>query len=208
MIQSVQYINPYMQNRQNPDIIAAQIKSRMSNSIEDIHKLYYPDLTDDEFYIEPKNKNELLFKRGKFLQLAKYGTPVNCEMTYNKIKDNPNFKELAASKYLNSAQGFVRLVSSMNSLELQRSQRMVSPYIQGANVSYVYPIPYGKYNLNDYLRLLNDFTKNPKISDDLKQYFLAMKADKIDVYYTRLDKLENSADPLKTLTENIPYSKE
>jgi len=180
----------------------------MQCRLEDVRLKHYSDLSSDEFYASPKRKNELLFSRKKFLQLAKYGTLTNCEYTYNKIRDNPDFKELANSKYFNSANGFVKLVSSMSSLERQRVERLTVPSIPNANIIYVKPFPYEKYNINDYLRLLNEFAKNSKISEDLKQYFLMMKADKIDVYYSRLDKLSTSSNPIETLTEDIPNTNE
>jgi len=62
--------------------------------------------------------------------------------------------------------------------------------------------------MNDFLKMLNKFCKNDKISDDLKQYFLQMKADKIDLYYTKLNKLSDSSNPLDVLTERIPYVNE
>ena len=67
-------------------------------------------------------------------------------------------------------------------------------------------------NMNDdycfFLKMLNNFCKNDKISDDLKQYFLQMKADKIDLYYTKLNKLSTSSNPLDILTERISYVNE
>ena len=179
-----------------------------SQNLTDIHSKYYPDLAQDEFGLDTKTQNELLYKRNKLQQLAKYGTYINCETTYNKIKNNSDFQELISSKYLNSAQGFIHLVSSMASLEKQRTEKFTQPYIPNANIIYSQPINYKKYNINDYLQLLNTFIKNPKISDDLKEYFLAMKMDKLDIYYTRLDKLNTNSDPIKILTENIPSSKE
>lgn len=184
------------------------LNNYMQQNMEDFYRRYYPDLETDEIGLDRSTQNNLLFNRKKFTQLAKYGADKNCEMTYYQIKENNDFKELAASKYLNSAQGFVRLVSTMDSLNAQRAEKIIKPYSQYANVLYYNPIPYEKYNINDYLRLLNNFVKNPKISEDLKQYFLAMKADKIDVYYTRLDKLDKSTNPIITLTENLSYSKE
>lgn len=206
MIQPVIY--NYIQIPHSNNCPIQYLNGLMSQNLNEIHQKYYPDLAQDEFGLDTQTQNELLYKRNKLQQLAKYGTYINCENTYNRIKDNPDFKELISSKYLNNAQGFVQLVSSMASLEQQRTVKFLPPYLSNANYIYARPIPYEKYNINDYLRLLNTFIKNPKISDDLKQYFLAMKTDKIDVYYTRLDKLNTSSDPLKILTEQIPYSKE
>ena len=180
----------------------------MSQNLDDIHRIYYPDLAQDEYISDAKTRNETLYKRNKLQQLAKYGSNTNCEMIYNKIKENPDFIELINSKYLNNAQSFVKLVSAMDNLEKQRIEKITRPYSQYANVLYYSPIAYEKYNINDYLHLLNNFTKNPAISEDLKLYFLSMKADKIDVYYTRLDKLNTSANPVKILTEDLSYSKE
>lgn len=205
MIQPITY-NPIQIPQNNYPI--QYLNRLMSQNLKDIHTKYYPDLAQDEFGLDTKTQNELLYKRNKLRQLAKYGTYINCETTYNKIKNNPDFKELISSKYLNNAQGFIHLVSSMAVLEKQRAEKFVHPYLSNANIIYSSPIHYEKYNINDYLQLLNTFIKNPKISDDLKQYFLAMKTDKLDVYYTRLDRLNTSPDPIKVLTENIPYSRE
>ena len=57
--------------------------------------------------------------------------------------------------------------------------------------------------MNDYLKMLNNFIKNGKISDDLKQYFLYKESDKLDVYYTKLDKLDKAENPLDILAENF-----
>ena len=51
--------------------------------------------------------------------------------------------------------------------------------------------------------MLNNFIKNGKISDDLKQYFLYKESDKLDVYYTKLDKLDKAENPLDILAENF-----
>ncbi len=212
MIQPIAYNQAtYVQPLQNPNYYASQLYKSMSQNLEDIHKKYYPDLAADEFGLPQDKQNELLYKRNKLLQLAKYGTPTNYEITYNNIKDNKDFKELIDSKYLNNAQGFMTLLSSMASLEAQRAEKITTPiipYYPNALVSYVPHLPYEKYNINDYLQMLNNFVKNPKISDDLKQYFLMMKSDKLDVYYTRLNKINTASDPLKVLTENNAYSKE
>ena len=50
--------------------------------------------------------------------------------------------------------------------------------------------------------MLNNFTKNNKISDDLKKYILYVESGKLDLYYTKLDKLENSQNPVAILSEN------
>ncbi len=182
----------------------------IQTDLKQIHTQYYPDLTDEEFALSKENQIKVLYERGKLLQIAKYGSNINCEQTYNHIKNNPDFKELSASKYYNNPEGFVGLVGTIDSLNKQRQEKLWqytynSPYYLPI---YSKPIPYEKYNTNDYLRLLNNFTKNEHLSDDLKQYFLSMKADKLDVYYTRLDKLQNNKDDLKILTEKIYYSQD
>lgn len=185
-----------------------QLNNLTNTSLKQIHATYYPDLTDEEFALSKENQNKVLFERGKLLQLAKYGSNVNCEQTYNQIRNNPDFKELSASKYYNSPDGFIGLVNTMDSLSKQRQEKLAmygysSPYYLPI---YPKPISYEKYNTNDYLKLLNNFTKNEHLSDDLKQYFLSMKADKLDVYYTRLDKLQNNKEDLKILTQQLYYS--
>ena len=142
----------------------------------------------------------LLGLAGKFEQLSKYGSWTNCFATYNIIKNNNDFKELINSKYLNDAKGFVLIVKNLNSLELQRQKKLTyCPQIYGINIQQIPPLDYAKYNINDYLRILNNFTKNPKFSDDLKQYFLYKESDKLDLYYTKLDKLDNTENPIDVL---------
>lgn len=181
-----------------------------TTSLKQIHTQYYPDLTDEEFALPKEKQNQVLFERGKLLQLAKYGTNTNCEQTYNYIKNNPDFKELSKSKYYNNPEGFVSLISAMDSLTKQRQEKLAMYNYSSQYYLPIYskPISYEKYNTNDYLRLLNNFTKNEHLSDDLKQYFLSTKADKIDIYYTHLDKLQNNKEDLKLLTQKLYYSQD
>lgn len=194
---------------QNPFVNAPPANQFATNTnLDEIHKIYYPDLTDDEFNISDSERNALLYKRGKFEQLAKYGTYQNCGDTYNRVKDNPDFKELVSSKYLNNSQGFVRLINNLNSLESQRQEKLAVYPVQyyGVNVQMVKPsIEYQKYDMKDYLKFLNNFVKNKNISDDLKVYFLYMKSNKLDLYYTKLNQLNDNCNLLDILTEQISY---
>ena len=187
------------------------LNNNQTNNLNSIHSKYYPDLTNDEFLLNPAQRNILLYERGKLEQLAKYGTLTNCGFLYNKIKNNPDFRELISSKYLNNAEGFVKLVNNLNSLEAERtrilSYKMQYPAHYNQSM-YKKPIQYEKYSINDYMRLLNDFIKNPKLSDDIKQYFLYMKSDKLDLYYAKLDKINTAQNPLNVLIEKIPYVNE
>lgn len=181
----------------------------IGDELNRIHNTYYPDLTLEEFNASQPVRNDMLYKSGKLEQLAKYGSNINCGLTYNKVKDNNDFKELINSKYLNSTEGFVRIMKNLNSLEEQRQQKLTyHPSLYGINIQRIPALDYQKYDINDYLRILNDFTKNEKISDDLKEYILKMKADKLDIYYTKLDKLNSTDNPVKILSERISYSNE
>ena len=187
-----------------------QLNKQLNTDLKQIHVRYYPDLTDDEFALPREKQNQVLFERGKLLQLAKYGSSTNCEQTFTQIKNNSDFKELSTSKYYNNPEGFIELVGTIDSLAKQRQEKLAmyafsSPYYLPI---YTKPIAYEKYNTDDYLRLLNNFTKNEYLSEDLKRYFLSTKANKLDVYYTRLDKLQNNKDDLGLLTQKIYYSQE
>lgn len=174
----------------------------------------YSDLAPDERSIlDTKKRNELLFNRNKLDLLAKYGNDfcnVNGESVYKTYKNNKDFLEIKNSKYFNNAQGFTNLVRTMAVLDKDLKEKSLFPYEykQQYLANYYRPIAYEKYNMNDFLKMLNNFCKNDKISDDLKQYFLQMKADKIDLYYTKLNKLSTSSNPLDILTERISYVNE
>lgn len=174
----------------------------VADELNKVHITYYPDLTKEEFNASQSVRNDMLYNAGKLEQLAKYGSNTNCGSTYNKVKDNNDFKELINSKYLNNTNGFVRIINNLNSLDLQRQQKLTYyPTLYGVNVIKNYTLDYKKYDMNDYLGMLNNFTKNNKISDDLKQYFLYMESDKLDLYYTKLDRLENAQNPVAVLAE-------
>lgn len=174
----------------------------------------YSDLAPDERSIlDTRKRNELLFNRNKLDLLAKYGNDfcnVNGESVYKTYKNNKDFLEIKNSKYFNNAQGFTNLVRTMAVLDKDLKEKSLFPYEYNQQylANYCRPIAYEKYNMNDFLKMLNNFCKNDKISDDLKQYFLQMKADKIDLYYTKLNKLSTSSNPLDILTERISYVNE
>ena len=174
----------------------------------------YPDLAPDERNLfDTQKRNELLFSRNKLDLLAKYGNDfcnINAEGVYKNYKNNKDFLEMKNSKYFNNAQGFTNLVRVMAVLDkdLKEKTLLSYEYNQQYLANYYRPIAYEKYNMNDFLKMLNEFCKNDKISDDLKQYFLQMKADKIDLYYTKLNRLSVSSNPLDILTEGISYVNE
>ena len=211
MIQNLIYSQPY--NYYSSNNAYDRLNNLMNTDMNQIHSKYYPDLTNDEFSADVQTRNKLLYERGKLEQLAKYGDWTNCGILYNKIKGNNDFKEIINSKYIDNSQIFVRLINNLNSLEHQRQEKF-RPY----NYTFLYggfyynsvqrPIAYEKYKMNDYLKILNDFIKNDKISDDLKQYFISMKSDKIDLYYTKLDKLNLSDNPMEVLMEKLPFVQE
>ena len=183
-----------------------------SPSLEYIHANIYPELTTDEFYADETTRNNMLYNRGKFEILAKYGNyNDNCGEIYNRLKDNQDFKKLVSSKYLNNPQSFIRIIKNLKSLETQRKERLTVYPVQyyGVNTQmYISPVNYQKYDMPDYLKFLNNFVKNKTISDDLKKYFLYMKSDKIDLYYTKLDKINENSNLFEILTEKIPLINE
>lgn len=220
------YSNPYFQNYNTPVIQQSQpvfnpimadyyrnlIESKLPKTLQEVHDKYFPDLTYEEFNMSKEERNDYLYKNGKLEQLAKYGTDTNCGGIYNRIKDNQDFKELINSKYLNTANGFVRIINNLNTLEEKRQEKLKynpnsypSPYY--VNVMKL-PFNYYDYDMPDYLRMLNDFSKNEKLSDDLKQYYLFMKSDNLELYYTKLNKLNNSNNPIDILTEKNHFVKE
>ena len=211
MIQNLIYTSPY-NNYSRANMAYERLNRVMNTDIRQIHSLYYPDLTEDEFNADTLTRNKILYERGKLEQLAKYGDWTNCGNIYNRIKDNTDFKDIINSKYVNTPQTFVRLINNLNSLELQRQEKFIIYNYPAYNALYVNsaqrPIAYEKYNMNDYLKMLNNFLSNDKISDDLKQYFICMKSDKLDLYYTRLDKLSGTNNPMEILTEKLPFTQE
>lgn len=191
-----QTTNPY----QTGNVFYPAPAPNMPQTLENIHKTYYPDLTNEEFNASESVRNEMLYKSGKLEQLAKYGCWTNCGLIYNAIKNNNDFKELINSKYLNDSKGFVLIMKNLNSLENQRQKKLTYyPPMYGINIQQIPLINYSQYNINDYLRMLNNFTKNNKISDDLKKYFLYKESDKLDLYYTKLNILDNIENPLDIL---------
>lgn len=204
-------VNPYQQNSsfylpqasnpyQTGNVFYPAHAPNMPQILENIHKTYYPDLTNEEFNASESVRNEMLYKSGKLEQLAKYGCWTNCGLIYNAIKNNNDFKELINSKYLNDSKGFVLIMKNLNSLENQRQKKLTYyPPMYGINIQQIPLINYSQYNINDYLRMLNNFTKNNKISDDLKKYFLYKESDKLDLYYTKLNSLDNIENPLDIL---------
>ncbi|MBQ8634840.1 hypothetical protein IJ425_01635, partial [bacterium] len=102
------------------------------------------------------------------------------------------------------AKGFVKIINNLNSLEVQRQKKLMpKPPMYGINAIQLPSLPYHKYGLNDYVRILNNFIKNDKISDDLKQYILYKESDRLDLYYTKLDVLDKAQYPLDVLIENF-----
>lgn len=204
MIQAIEYSYPL----QTPQIglPTGDLNSKLA--------AIYPDLAPDERnLLDTQKRNELLFNRNKLDLLAKYGNDfcnINAEGVYKNYKNNKDFLEMKNSKYFNNAQGFTNLVRVMAVLDKDLKEKALFPYEYNQQylASYYRPIAYEKYNMNNFLKMLNDFCKNNKISDDLKQYFLQMKADKIDLYYTKLNRLSASPNSVDILTERIPYVNE
>lgn len=207
---AINQYNTYTNQSLQPNTPAQQLNNLGITDLNTFYEKFYPDLTPQERNCTTKTRNELLFNQGKFLQLAKYGSEFqNCEDIYVNYKDNKDFDELKNSKFFKNPQGFVTLVNSLKSLQNQRYNTAFFYYPTGPYCPHITrAIDYSKYNMNDYLRMLNDFTKNEKISDDLKEYILKMKADKLDIYYTKLDKLNSTDNPVKILSERISYSNE
>lgn len=201
--QSQPVFNPIIPPSYNPDLAnyySGIIRQPMLQNDKDFRQKYYPDLTDFEYNMQQPQRNEYFYQNGRFEQLAKYGTFTNCGETYNKVKDNQNFKELINSKYLNSAQGFVKIINNLKKLEENRAAIFKpNPY---AIVDYaIPPQEYAKLDMPDYLRMLNDFIKNEKLSDDIKKYFIYKKSDDLNFYYKTLAKLNKSENPIEILVD-------
>lgn len=116
----------------------------------------------------------------------------NENAVYPQIKDDKNFQELSNSKFFKGYNLGYLMASLKNDREIKITTNYnpyQSPY---GIVDYFYMPPkidYKKYDISDYLKQLNGFVKFDKISDDLKQYYLQQNVGKLEIYYTKLDKI-------------------
>lgn len=172
----------------------------------------FEGVTEEERNYTPKRRNAVLFQKGKLMELARCGSDVNCEVSYKILKDNKDFNELLNSKLFSSCEfdkhkAFVKLINLMENLRVQREDILIKDYKEFAKrhknqtdctPGYI-PAPsyaYSEYevaDIEDYAKYLNEFVKNEKLSDDLKEYYIATQADKLDTYYYHLNFLRDGS---------------
>ena len=141
-----------------------------------------------------------LYDKKQFSALAKMGSNWNYENLYEKIKDNQDFNELINSKFYQGHNGFINILETMRSLDEQRNKKIGNPFAGlPFNGIVTGPSRYEKYDIPDYLKMLNEFVKSPKYSDDLKAYYIATEGKKLDSYYGNLDTISKVTQPLDAL---------
>lgn len=157
---------------------------------------------EDKAFIFMNSEKDLMHSKKRFILLSSVYKGIEGIKLYNKIKDNNDFKELNNSKYFSGGEGFVKILDILLFLQKEREKEINSLFT---------PAPYGvaaqktifadwkKYDTQDYLRMLNNFVKNPNASDDLKKYYLATKAKDIYQYYGKLDTLQNTSNVVDKL---------
>lgn len=175
----------------------------------------FKGVTEEERNLPRKERNKVLFERGKLLELSRCGSDTNCEVAYTILKDNEDFNELLNSKFFSKqsdkADGFVKLVNLMESLRKQREDKLIEDYHGFYEVYLHTTLPsysiYESSDIKDYIHYLNNFAKNEHIADDLKEFYIDTQADKLEVYHSRLDNLQNNENDLNELTTEHPFIK-
>lgn len=170
----------------------------------------FDGVTEEERNLPREERNKVLFEKGKLLELSRCGSDTNCEVAYTILKDNEDFNELLNSKFFSKqsdkAEVFVKLVNIMESLRKQRENRLINDYLK-FYYSNCLVLTYSNYELSNigcYANYLNNFVKNEHLSDDLKEYYIDTQADKLEVYNSRLDNLQNDENDLELLTTKNP----
>lgn len=143
----------------------------------------------------------LQVRQNQQVQVPAYGE----EYMLDCIKNNQDYIELKNNKYFQS----VNIPYLMSHLRQKRDVKIMtlhnfSQTIPGVIIDYIDPalrIDYQQYDIHDYLRILNDFVKTDKISEDLKEYYIETQIENLDVYYTVLNKVPQS----KTKREAMNY---
>lgn len=111
------------------------------------------------------------------------------------INNNQDYLELKDNKFFKN----INIPYLMSNLKRDRDYKIAinyDPYprmpIAGTCTDWFTPktiVDYKKYDIPDYLKILNNFVKNDKISADLKEYYISKESNKLENYYTKLDKI-------------------
>ena len=161
-------------------------------SEEEYLKKFCSDLNEEEKKIfRTKEFNDTLYANKRFEQLAKHGSVTNYLTTYNLVKDSTDLNEIINSKYFKGPDGFINILRILDNLKQKRREKTEPPVYGSFPSAYYYRVMpqtnYHKYNLKDYLGMINKFLKSD-ISDDLKEYYIQHKLTDIDIYYTSLNR--------------------
>jgi len=184
----------------------AQINN--TNAIDNWEQNLSPDEKKFLYDGNIESLQALLFQRDKKDLVLKTAFNSSYTDTYEKVKDNKDFQELLKTNYYSGTKGFINLVDTAQVLEQERVRRGGGSYLNNLSQNnhvlysrpYIEPINYSKYNVDDYLRMLNDFAKTNKCSDDFKRYIIATKSKNIDSYYKSFDKVNSNQDIVTLFT--------
>lgn len=160
------------------------------------HPFYSPSADSDA-------KKNLLYAQNNIQGLLDFAANKPMKDMYPQVKDNADFKELLTSKYYQNGVGFINLLDTISYLKYTREKELQPKQpIPGCHVDDFFKnlrTDYSKYDTADYLRILNNFVKSDKISDDLKRYYIAKESKNLSAYYDRMDKISESNDIVNTI---------
>lgn len=163
----------------------------------DRDKYYSPPVYSD--YVNADIRKNLLYSQNNIQGLLDFGANKQMKEIYPKIKDNTDFKELLNSRYYQNGTGFINLLDTIAYIKFKRDKKL-QPVNLPANIGFnPDTTDYKKYGTEDYLRILNNFVKSDKISDDLKRYYIAKESKNLSAYYDRMDKISESNDIVSTI---------
>ena len=162
-----------------------------------LDKVYSPVVCLDS--AEADIRKNLLYSQNKIQELLEFGANKQMKDMYPKIKDNKDFKDLLNSEHYQNGVGFINLLDTIAYVKFLREEKL-RPINLPANIGYnLDTTDYKKYDTADYLRILNNFVKSDKISDDLKRYYIAKESKNLSAYYNRMDKISESNDVVSTI---------
>ena len=168
-----------------------------SNNPSELDKVYSPVVCFDSAGADIRKNS--LYSQNKIPELLDFYANRQMKNIYPKIKDNTDFKELLKSKYYQNGVGFINLLDTIAYVKFIREEKL-RPVNIPANIGFnPNTTNYSKYDTADYLRILNDFVKSDKISDDLKRYYIAKESKNLSAYYDRMDKISESSDIVRTI---------
>ena len=168
-----------------------------SHDPNELDKFYSPVICFDN--AEADIRKNLLYSQNKIQELLDFGANRQMKNIYPKIKDNTDFKELLNSKYYKNGIGFINLLDTIAYVKFRRDEKL-KPVNIPANIGFnPDTTDYRKYDTADYLRILNNFVKSDKISDDLKRYYIAKESKNLYAYYDKMDKISESNDIVSTI---------